>query len=161
MRRKLLFLSLALVVGIAVEAFTFHRSFRNGYPAGAQGASREPRTVGVSTNVVQVSGGFAKFRDRTWVTGVGTVRKVLPDDLDPPCHQRFVLVDKYGHSILVVNNIDDFDRLPDVKVGEAIAFRGEFIANPRGGIVHWTHPDRSGRRAGGWLKKVSVQQKVR
>ena len=150
-------LSLAFVVMSVAAAFgiTYHRSFRNGYPTSAQGVvGGTRRTVGVSTNVVKLSGGFAKFRHRAWVTGAGTVTCVLEDDLEPPCHQRFILADESGRTVLVTHNIDGWERLADVAVGDVIAFKGEFVSNPKGGVIHWTHPDNSHRKPGGWLKKL-------
>ena len=150
-------LLLAFVVLSVASAFgiTFHRSFRNGYPSGKQGVSGGVvRTVGVTTNAVKLSGGFAKFRNKSWVTGSGAVTRVLEDDLEPPCHQRFILADESGHTILIAHNIDGWERLDDVKVGDVVAFKGEFVSNPKGGVVHRTHPDNSHRKPGGWLKKL-------
>ena len=155
-------LSLAFVVLSVAAAFgiTFHRSFRNGYPSGAQGVvGGTGRTVGVSTNAVKLSGGFAKFRHRSWVTGAGTVTRVLDDDLEPPCHQRFILADESGRTVLIANNIDGWERLADVAVGDVIAFKGEFVCNPKGGVIHWTHPDNSRRKPGGWLKKLKSAER--
>ena len=94
---------------------------------------------------------FKLFRDGQWVTGVGTVKRVLPDDTQPPRHQRFILSDERGNTVLVAHNIDQAARLKDLKAGDEVAFRGEYRDNDQGGVVHWTHPDSSGRRAGGWL----------
>lgn len=102
----------------------------------------------------QLTASFDSFRHKSWVTGVGKVVKVLPDDVTPPCHQRFLIVDARGRSLLIANNIDEWARLRDVRVGELIAFKGEYVSNERGGLVHWTHPDKSGRRQGGWLRRV-------
>ena len=104
--------------------------------------------------VVKVSGGFAEFRDKAWVTGTGTVTRVLADDRIPPCHQRFILSDDTGCTILIAHNIDEWKRLAGVKVGDAVAVKGEYVSNSEGGVVHWTHPDKSHRKPGGWLKKV-------
>lgn len=106
------------------------------------------------TRVVIVPGGFAEFCDKAWVTGTGTVTRVLADDRNPPCHQRFILSDDTGRTILIAHNIDEWKRLAGVKVGDAVAFKGEYVVNSEGGVVHWTHPDKSHRRPGGWLKKV-------
>lgn len=104
--------------------------------------------------VVRASVGFGEFRDKTWVTGTGTVTRVLADDRTPPCHQRFILSDDAGCTILIAHNIDEWKRLAGVKVGDAVAFKGEYVSSPEGGVVHWTHPDKSHRKPGGWLKKV-------
>ncbi len=111
--------------------------------------------MAVAANAQSRAPDFSNFKDRTWVTGEGRVTRVLADDLVPPCHQRFVVADSEGRTVLVVNNIDEWPRLPDVKTGDRVAFRGEFVDNPQGGLVHWTHPDKSRRRIGGWVKKVA------
>lgn len=96
---------------------------------------------------------FASFRDGEWVTGWGTVKKILPDDTVPPCHQRFLLVDPTGETLLVANNIDRWQRLGDLHVGDIVEFKGEFKDTERGYLVHWTHPDTSRRRPGGYVRK--------
>ena len=96
---------------------------------------------------------FASFRDGEWVTGWGTVKKILPDDTVPPCHQRFLLVDPTGETLLIANNIDRWPRLADLHVGDIVEFKGEFKDGERGYLVHWTHPDKSGRRPGGYVRK--------
>lgn len=96
---------------------------------------------------------FTNFRDGQWVTGVGTVRRVLDDDIVPPRHQRFILEDEFGNSVLVAHNIDQAARIDGLKAGDEIAFRGEYRTNERGGVIHWTHPDSSRRRQGGWLRR--------
>lgn len=98
---------------------------------------------------------FAAFRDGDWVTGWGVVKKILPDDTVPPCHQRFLLVDPVGETLLVANNIDGRPRLADLHAGDVVEFKGEFKDTERGYLVHWTHPDSSGRRPGGYVRKGS------
>ena len=98
--------------------------------------------------------GFEVFRDRSWVSGEGRVARLLEDDLEPPCHQRFIIADENGRTLLVVNNIDGWPRLAGVSIGNRVSFQGEFIANGEGGLVHWTHPDPKGFRPGGFVKLV-------
>ena len=100
---------------------------------------------------------FASFRDGQWVTGWGTVKKILPDDTVPPCHQRFLLVDPAGETMLVANNIDRWQRLGDLHVGDVVEFKGEFKDTERGYLVHWTHPDTTGRRPGGYVRKAKQE----
>ena len=166
----------ALVMSIG--AVTYHRSFRNGYPTEARGREDtsarlsgrglvrrtppKPRTNTVVRGIRKITAAipdpcfFADFQNRSWVEGRGTVKKVLPDDTYPPCHQRLLVADPTGRTILIANNIDKWERLKDVEQGDEVLFRGEFIDNERGGVVHWTHPDPAGRKpgGGGWLVKV-------
>ena len=158
MNKRLILGIAAVLSAFALHGITIHRSFRGGYPAAARSATVARRS-NVLTNSVKVVGGFAKFRNKSWVTGAGKVTRVLDDDLEPPCHQRFVLSDEAGHTILIAHNIDECDRVPDLSVGDVIAFKGEFINNPQGGVVHWTHPSKSAYKPGGWLKKVKGERK--
>ena len=89
---------------------------------------------------------------RVTVAGSGTVTKLLRDDTQGARHQRFLL-DVGGLSILVAHNIDLARRVEPLRKGNVIEFRGEYIWNAKGGILHWTHHDPSGRHAGGYLKR--------
>lgn len=84
--------------------------------------------------------------------GTGTVTRVLADDDDGSRHQRFILRLPSGQTVLVAHNIDLAPRLEGLAVGDTVEFKGEYVANPQGGVVHWTHRDPQGRHAGGWLK---------
>lgn len=85
-----------------------------------------------------------------WVTTDGVVEKPLPDDADGDRHQRFLLKLPSRRVVLVAHNIDVAKRVP-AAAGDAVTVRGRFEWNDRGGVVHWTHRDSSGRRAGGWI----------
>ena len=86
------------------------------------------------------------------VEGVGTVDRLLRDDLDGSRHQRFILSLSSGHTLLVSHNIDLASRIADLEEGDVVMFRGQYEWNDRGGILHWTHHDPDGRRQGGWLQ---------
>jgi hypothetical protein len=43
-------------------------------------------------------------------------------------------------------------RIDGLREGDAVEYSGEYEWNPRGGVVHWTHRDPSGRHVAGWLK---------
>ena len=92
-----------------------------------------------------------KRRSSVWVSGSGTVERVLSDDTNPPRHQRFIIRLSTGQTLLVAHNIDLAPRVADLMVGTDITFRGEYEWNDRGGVIHWTHHDPRGRKAGGWL----------
>lgn len=96
---------------------------------------------------------FASFRDGDWVTGWGRVKKTLPDDTYPPCHQRFLLVDPTGETLLIAHNIDKWARLDGLHPGDIVEFKGEFKDTENGYLVHWTHPDPAGRKPGGYIRK--------
>lgn len=89
-------------------------------------------------------------RSDVWVEGKGTVEALLPDDRKGSRHQKFIVRIDRNLTILVSHNIDLAPRVPLDK-GVRVAFRGEYVWNTKGGIVHWTHHDPAGRR-GGWIR---------
>lgn len=86
------------------------------------------------------------------VQGSGVVMRILPDDDEGSRHQRFILRTSSGQTLLVAHNIDLAPRVSDLSVGDTVDYRGEYVWNAKGGVVHWTHHDPSGRHAAGWLK---------
>lgn len=90
--------------------------------------------------------------DQTQVQGAGVVTRLLSDDNKGSRHQRFILRLSSGQTLLVAHNIDLAPRIPGLQVGDTVEYSGEYVWNPKGGVVHWTHRDPDGRHAGGWLK---------
>jgi hypothetical protein len=94
------------------------------------------------------------FRDKTsdiWVEAGGKVERLLPADNKGAKHQRFIVRLASGHTVLVSHNLDIALRVP-VDVGSEVKFRGEYEWQKRGGVIHWTHTDPSGKRPGGWIE---------
>ncbi|MBZ0112422.1 MAG: DUF3465 domain-containing protein [Thermoanaerobaculia bacterium] len=94
----------------------------------------------------------ASRRSGVWVSGAGTVDRILADDRSGDRHQRFIVRVDQGHTVLIAHNIDLAERVP-VELGDSVEFRGRFEWNERGGVVHWTHDDPRGRRSGGWIRR--------
>lgn len=94
---------------------------------------------------------FAKKQSHVWLEGRGVVKKLLPDDNKVPRHQRFLVSVSPEQTLLFAHNIDLAPRMDALQVGDQLQFRGEYIYNPKGGIMHWTHHDPSGK-LGGWIK---------
>ena len=86
------------------------------------------------------------------VSGRGTVIRILADDDEGDRHQRFLLRLQSGATLLVAHNIDVAPRVEPLHVGDTVEYAGEFAWNPKGGVVHWTHHDPSGRHPDGWLR---------
>jgi Protein of unknown function (DUF3465) len=86
------------------------------------------------------------------VQGSGTVARILSDDNEGGRHQRFILRLASGQTLLIVHNIDIAPRVDGLRVGDTVAFRGEYEWNEQGGTVHWTHHDPDGEHAPGWLR---------
>ena len=77
--------------------------------------------------------------------------RVLPDDVDGSRHQRFIVQLASGQTLLITHNIDVAPRIVGLKVGDSVAFNGEYVWNDKGGVIHWTHHDPQGRHVAGWV----------
>ncbi len=94
---------------------------------------------------------FQNKKSNIFVEGHGVVKKRLPDDSKGSRHQRFLVSISPEQTLLLAHNIDLASVIP-LAVGDAVQFRGEYIYNPKGGVMHWTHHDPKGEIEGGWIK---------
>lgn len=92
---------------------------------------------------------FEQKRSDQFLTVQGKVYRVLRDDTKGSQHQRF-LIYVNNISVLVAHNIDLAPRVP-LQVGDTVTLHGEYEYTHKGGVLHWTHHDPKGRRAGGWI----------
>ena len=95
---------------------------------------------------------FDERKSGIQAAGNGIVIKILPDDNDGSRHQRFILELHSGQTLLIAHNIDLAPRLSALREGDVVAFNGEYEWNSKGGVIHWTHRDPSGRHVPGWLQ---------
>jgi hypothetical protein len=93
---------------------------------------------------------FAHKKSDVQVSGKGVVIKLLPDDNKGAQHQRFLVKINEYQTLLFAHNIDLASRVP-LQVGDEVTFNGEYVYNPKGGIVHWTHLDPQGHHPAGWV----------
>jgi hypothetical protein len=93
---------------------------------------------------------FRRRQSDVWVEGSGTVEATLPDDREGSRHQKFIVRIDRELTVLVSHNIDLAPRVP-LDRGDTVSFRGEYVWNAKGGLVHWTHHDPRGGR-GGWIR---------
>ena len=84
--------------------------------------------------------------------GTGQVSSILRDDMVGSAHQRFIVRLRSGQTLLVAHNIDLAPRVAAIKVGDEIAFFGEYEWSEEGGVMHWTHHDPDGTHIAGWIK---------
>lgn len=118
------------------------------------GATPAPATEGGTATLGgddTIGRAFASGTSNIPVEGEGTVVRVLPDDLDGPRHQRFIVQLESGQTLLMAHNTDIAPRIDGLKPGDNVRFRGEYVWNAKGGVVHWTHHDPQGKHAEGWL----------
>jgi uncharacterized protein YceK len=103
-----------------------------------------------------IADAFANQQSGLAVSDSGVVDRVLSDDMEGGRHQRFILRLASGRTLLIAHNIDIAPRLSGLSVGDSVEFRGQYEWNDKGGVVHWTHHDPSGRHQAGWLKYGGV-----
>jgi hypothetical protein len=84
------------------------------------------------------------------VTGRAPVKELLPDDLEGLKHEKFLLRLSNGTTVLVAHDISYAPRVP-LQEGDFIVIHGEYIWNPKGGLIHWTHRSDTPRHEGGWI----------
>jgi hypothetical protein len=112
----------------------------------------EPLSAGLTTDEnAALRQAFSRKQSHVWLQGSGEVKKLLADDTKGARHQRFLVSISPEQTLLFAHNIDLAPRVADLNPGDQIQFKGEYIYNPKGGIVHWTHHDTQGRQ-GGWIK---------
>ena len=100
-----------------------------------------------------VTRAFENRRNGVPVEGRGTVVRLLPDDLSGSRHQRFIVRLDSGTTVLVAHAFDVAGRVSPLGIGDDVSFRGEYVWNRQGGIVHWTHHDPEGRHPAGWIRR--------
>lgn len=109
-------------------------------------------TTGPATDDAQFAQAFADRAQDVSVQGRGTVVRLLDDDTSGDRHQRFIVGLASGQTLLISHNIDVAPRVASLKVGDVVVFKGEYVWNEQGGIVHWTHHDPDGSHEGGWIE---------
>ena len=94
----------------------------------------------------------SQFRSDARVETSGVVEKVLSDDNSGSRHQRFIVKLSSGQTLLIAHNIDVAPRVAGLARGDTVSFSGIYEPNNKGGVVHWTHHDPSGRHPAGWIE---------
>ena len=117
----------------------------------------QPFVAATPTDAAQINNSavldaFKNKKSDVFVEGSGVVKKLLPDDNKGARHQKFLLTISPEQILLFAHNIDLAPRVADLQVGDDISFRGEYVYNPKGGVVHWTHKAPQGDHAEGWIK---------
>lgn len=156
--KPLRFSRTALVVVLIVLALLTGRLTRLNEPA-TDSSHQTGRATQHAANYLSVSEAFRDQLQEVLVEGSGTVVKILPDDNKGSRHQRLIVRVGAGQTILIAHNIDIAQRIPQITQGDVLGFRGSYVYNDKGGIVHWTHHDPRGEHQGGWLIHNDKQYK--
>ncbi|OGL42827.1 MAG: hypothetical protein A2161_04815 [Candidatus Schekmanbacteria bacterium RBG_13_48_7] len=111
----------------------------------------------VSTGADRALRFFENKKDGSWLRVEGTVIKSLSDDIEIPRHQRFIIKTEKGQTILIVHNIDIAKRIP-IEPGKHLLVSGEYLWNPQGGRIHYTHRSTSRKKPGGYIKDLDTDK---
>jgi hypothetical protein len=95
---------------------------------------------------------FNQHLSNVQVEGRGEVVKLLADDNNGLKHQKFLVKISPSQTLLFAYNLELAPRIEPLNVGDSLEFKGEYVYNPKGGIVHWTHKDPKGIHEAGWIK---------
>jgi hypothetical protein len=140
------------LVALLVLALLLPSALGCGSSGAGGGAGPSPDGLGAAAGDSALAQAFEDRASGLEVEGAGTVGRLLADDEVGNGHQRFILRLESGQTLLVAHNIDLAPRISGLRVGDAVAFRGVYEWNPKGGTVHWTHHDPSGDHPAGWLR---------
>lgn len=100
----------------------------------------------------QLADAYQNHRSDIQIQVAAIVSKLLADDNRGSRHQRFIVRLNSGQTLLVAHNIDLAPRINDLSEGDSLELYGEYEWSNKGGVMHWTHRDPSGRHVGGWIK---------
>ncbi len=100
-------------------------------------------------------------RSRVEVTATGKVMRILGTRVGPSgTHEGFLVrlngAAAHGLTVRVEDNVDITGPIP-LATGDDVEVRGEYLYDPRGGLIHFTHHDPRARHAGGYVR---VRDKV-
>ena len=120
------------------------------------GCAATPSGSGAASANAEVYAAWQQHRSPIEVTASGTVVKVLGVRRGPSGrHEGFLvhLSGKEAHDITlrVEDNVDLTGPIP-LRAGDAVEIRGEYIFDPRGGLLHYTHRDPRGRHPAGYVR---------
>jgi len=95
-------------------------------------------------------------RSHIEVTASGSVARILGERPGPSgVHEGFLLhlrgSEGRGLTVRVEDNVDLTGPIP-MRTGDDVTVRGEYIYDPRGGLIHYTHRDPRNRHPGGFVR---------
>ncbi len=98
---------------------------------------------------------WANGRSHIEVTAAGSVARILGTRRGPSgVHEGFLLHLRgsagRGLTVRIEDNVDLTGPIP-LTEGDDVEVRGEYVYDPRGGLIHDTHRDPRGRHEGGYV----------
>ncbi|MDP2785103.1 MAG: DUF3465 domain-containing protein [Sulfurimicrobium sp.] len=143
---------LLLIVAVVFAGYVGLTQYGGRLPNDQAGISKSNEATSSTGSDSVLASAFENKTSNLQIEGKGTVLKMLKDDTDGSRHQRFIIRLDSGQTLLVAHNIDLAPRINALREGDALMFNGEYEWSAKGGVIHWTHHDPSGRHAAGWLK---------
>jgi len=116
----------------------------------AQQPTRADAVAVAETSNAALEQAFEARKSNVQLGGHGVVVKLLKDDDKGSRHQKFLVKINAQQTLLFAHNIDLAPRVP-LQAGDEISFYGEYVYNPKGGIMHWTHHAPRGDHIAGWI----------
>lgn len=110
-------------------------------------------------NSLDVNSAYIHKKSHVFIEDTGQVVKLLADDNKGARHQKFLVKVATGQTLLFAHNIDLAPRVDNIQEGDTLRFRGEYVYNPKGGVIHWTHHDPKNKITGGWITHNNTEYK--
>lgn len=110
-------------------------------------------SAAVTANLISndaIEQAFKARKSDVQVSGHGVVTKLLKADNKGSRHQKFLVRINQQQVLLFAHNIDLAPEVP-LQVGDEISFHGEYVYNPKGGVMHWTHHAPRNDHEAGWI----------
>ena len=146
---------LGLLIAIVIAALTsqlVEYGGGGGEPPSRAGVDHLPDSGEHASAEATLQRAFDTHREGFWIEASGRVVRVLADDREGSRHQRIIVMLSTGQTLLIAHNIDIAPRVERIEAGDHLRFRGEYVWNAQGGVIHWTHHDPDGTEIGGWLE---------
>ena len=150
--KNFLFLLFALLVACEPAPISAPISAPTSVPTSALTADSAQVSVVAQSDNAAIVDAFKRKKSDIFVEGTGVVKKLLADDNKGSRHQKFLVSISPEQTLLFAHNIDLAPRLENLQIGDELTFKGEYVYNPKGGVMHWTHHDPDGNQQGGWIK---------
>lgn len=107
-------------------------------------------TTGNAPDYSQALDAQSRQAQNVTITVTGNVFRLLPDDRRGSPHERFLIKLPNGTTVLIAHNINLAPYVP-LAEGDLVTISGEFVWNPKGGVIHYTHRPTNVRHKGGYI----------
>lgn len=107
-------------------------------------------TTGNALDYSQALDAQSRQAQNVTITVTGNVFRLLPDDRRGNPHERFLIKLPNGTTVLIAHNINLAPYVP-LAEGDLVTISGEFVWNPKGGVIHYTHRPTNVRHKGGYI----------